>query len=277
MNADPQLSAALHHWGARAVPFHDQPDQVPFLTPAWQEALRLLNQTAALRSVMLLSGDNGVGKSALAAYWLKQLEPKLYLPLVITQATLSATGLLTVLLHKLGQPTSLHRSHNLSAMEKALRELGRLTPVLVLDEAQQYPAGALEEIRLLLGLNLSCPPAFALVLLGDPYLQDTLRLQHHRALYSRVALRCQLPGLERAQVELYLAHSLRQVGLERPCLSPAAVDLLASASNGNIRLLNLLARAAWLAAAASTANTIGPEHVQRALELVPAAGDRLNP
>jgi general secretion pathway protein A len=277
MNVDPQLSAALHHWGARAVPFHDQPEQVPFLTPTWQEALRLLNQTVALRSVMLLSGDNGVGKSALAAYWLKQLEPKLYLPLVITQATLSATGLLAVLLHKLGQPTSLHRSHNLAAMEKALRELGRLTPVLVLDEAQQYPAGALEEIRLLLGLNLSCPPAFALVLLGDLYLQDTLRLQHHRALYSRVALRCQLLGLERAQVELYLAHSLRQVGLERPCLSPAAVDLLASASNGNVRLLNLLARAAWLAAAASTANTIGPEHVQRALELVPAAGDRLNP
>ena len=129
MNADPQLSAALHHWGARAVPFHDQPEQVPFLTPTWQEALRLLNQTAALRSVMLLSGDNGVGKSALAAYWLKQLEPKLYLPLVITQATLSATGLLAVLLHKLGQSTSLHRSHNLTAMEKALRELGRLTPV----------------------------------------------------------------------------------------------------------------------------------------------------
>lgn len=277
MSADPVLAAALRHWGARAVPFHDHPEQVPFLTSAWEEALRLCNQTAALRSVMLLSGDNGVGKSALAAYWLRSLEPKLYLPLAITQATLSATGLLAVLLHKLGQPTSLHRSHNLAALEKALRELGRLTPVLVLDEAQQYPAGALEEIRLLLGLNLSCPPAFALILLGDLYLQDTLRLQHHRALYSRIALRCQLPGLDRAQVEPYLVHGLRQVGLERPCLSPVAVELLASASNGNVRLLNLLARAAWLAAATATANTVGPEHVQRALALVPAAGDRLNP
>src|SRR5436189_5887797 len=105
MSADPLLGAALRHWGARAVPFYDQAEQPPFLTPAWEEALRLLNQTAALRSVMLLSGDNGVGKSALAAYWLKNLEPKLYLPLAITQATLSATGLLAVLLHKLGQPT----------------------------------------------------------------------------------------------------------------------------------------------------------------------------
>jgi type II secretory pathway predicted ATPase ExeA len=277
MTTDPLLSAAVRHWGVRAVPFYDQPEQSPFLTPAWEEALRLLNQTAALRSVMLLSGDNGVGKSALAAYWLKHLEPKLYLPLVITQATLSATGLLAVLLHKLGQPTSLHRSHNLAALEKALRELGRLTPVLVLDEAQQYPAGALEEIRLLLGLNLSCPPAFALVLLGDLYLQDTLRLQHHRPLYSRIALRCQLPALDRTQIEAYLVHSLRQVGLERPCVSPPALELLASASSGNVRLLNLLARAAWLAAAASTANTIGPEHVQRALELVPAARDKINP
>lgn len=277
MSADPCLAAALRHWGARAVPFHEHPEQVPFLTPAWEEALRLLNQTAALRSVMLLSGDNGVGKSALVAYWLRHLEPKLYLPLAITQATLSATGLLAVLLHKLGQSASLHRSHNLTALEKGLRELGRLTPVLVLDEAQQYPAGALEEIRLLLGLNLSCPPAFALVLLGDLYLQDTLRLQHHRALYSRIAVRSQLPGLERAQVEPYLVYGLRQVGLERPCLSPAAVELLASASSGNVRLLNLLTRAAWLAAAAATANTIDPEHVQRALALVPAAGDRLNP
>jgi type II secretory pathway predicted ATPase ExeA len=225
---------------------------------------------------MLLSGDNGVGKSALAAYWLKQLETKVYLPLAITQATLSATGLLAVLLHKLGQPATLHRSHNLAALEKALRELGRITPVLVLDEAQAYPPGALEEMRLLLGLNLSAAPVFALVLLGDLYLQDTLRLQHHRPLYSRIAARCQLPVLERSQIELYLMHGLRAAGLERPCFATGALELLASASSGNIRLLNLLARAAWLAAAAATAQTIGPEHVQKALELVPVARDKIH-
>jgi len=277
MNADPLLAAALRHWGARSIPFSDQPEASPLLSPAWEEALRCLNQTAALRTVMLLCGDNGVGKSALAAYWLRQLEPKLYYPLVITQATLSATGVLAVLLHKLGQGATLHRSHNLAVLEKALRELGRLTPVLVLDEAQQYPPGALEEVRLLLGLNLSCPPVFALVLLGDLYLQDTLRLQHHRALYSRIALRCHLPSLDRAQIEAYLVHGLRQVGLERPCLKPAALDLLAAASNGNPRLLNLLTRAAWLGAAQAGVNLIGPEHVQNALELVPAARDRINP
>jgi type II secretory pathway predicted ATPase ExeA len=273
MVTDPYLAAAARHWGVRAVPFSDQADEAPFLTPAWEQATRLLNQTAALRSVMLLSGDNGVGKSALVAHWLAGLEPKAYRPVAISHASLSATGLMAVLLHKLGQPTTLYRSHNLANLEKALQELGRLTPVLVLDEAQHYPPGALEEMRLLLGLNLTRSPCFAWILVGDLYLQETLRLQHHRALYSRLAVRWQLPLLERSQIEPYLVHGLRQVGLERACLAPAAVDLLASASGGVARQLNLLARAAWLAAAHAQAQTIGPEHVQEALAQVPAAHD----
>jgi type II secretory pathway predicted ATPase ExeA len=277
MNADPLLAAALRHWGARAVPFTENPGSNPFLSPDWEQALRLLNQTAALRSLMLLVGDNGVGKSALVAHWLERLEPKAYLPLVITHATLSGSGLLAVLLRKLGQPASLIRSRNLARLEDALKELGRLTPVLVLDEAQLYPPGALDEMRLLLGLNLARQPTFALVLVGDLYLQDTLRLQQHKALYSRISAHCQLPLLERAQIEPYLTHGWRQVGLDRPCLSPAALDLLAGASNGNPRLLNLLARAAWIAAAQAGVNTIGPEQVQTALNLVPSARDKINP
>jgi MSHA biogenesis protein MshM len=244
------------------------------VTPAWEQAVRLLHQTAALRTVMLLSGDNGVGKSALVAHWLAGLEPKAYLPVAITQATLSATGLMAVLLHKLGQPDTLYRSRNLAAFEKTVQELGRLTLVLVLDEAQRYPPGALEEMRLLLGLNLTRQPPLALVLIGDPYLRDTLRLQHHRALYSRIATHAQLPALEPAQVEPYLRHGLQQVGLERAGVAPAAVELLARASGGVPRVLNLLARAAWLAAAQAGGNTIESEHVQTALALVPAAHDK---
>jgi general secretion pathway protein A len=213
MIADPLLSAALRHWGARAVPFSDDAADQPCLTPAWQQNLALLQQTAALRSLMLLCGDNGVGKSALVAYWIASLEPKAYCPLVITQATLSGSGLLAVLLTKLGQKAGLHRSRNLARLEGALKELGRVTPVLILDDAQDYPPGSLEEVRLLLGLNLPRQPVFALVLVGDLYLQDTLRLAHHRSLYSRIGARAHLAPLDRPAVEAYLVHGLAQVGL----------------------------------------------------------------
>lgn len=277
MNVDPLIQGALRHWGARAVPFSDQSGEAPFAWPGWEQALRLLNQTAALRSLMLLTGDNGAGKSALASHWLGALETKAYLPLVITQATLSPSGVLAVLARKLGQTPSSLRSRTLHLLEEAFKELGRVTPILVLDEAQLYPPGALEEVRLLLGLNLARQPVFALVLIGDNYLHDSLRLQQHKALYSRISVQYQLQSLDRGQVESYLAHGLRQVGLERPCFQHAALELLAGASGGIPRLLNMLARAAWLSAGQASLNTIGPEHVQAALELVPAARDRLNP
>jgi type II secretory pathway predicted ATPase ExeA len=75
---------------------------------------------------------------------------------------------------------------SLKLLEEVFGELGRVIPVLLLDEAQHYAMGALEEIRMLLGLNLPEQPAFALILVGDPYLLSTLRLRSHRALYSRI-------------------------------------------------------------------------------------------
>jgi len=59
-------------------------------------------------------------------------------------------------------------------------------------------------------------------------------------------------------VEAYLVHGLRQVGIERPILAPAALDLLVSASAGLPRLLNLLARTAWLVAAQPASTPSGP-------------------
>src|SRR6266436_1211670 len=94
MTADPLLAAALRHWGTRAVPFSDSAGEKPCPNPAWEANLALLGQTAALRSLMLLCGDNGVGKSALVGHWLGGLEPKAYCPVVITHATRGGSGLL---------------------------------------------------------------------------------------------------------------------------------------------------------------------------------------
>jgi general secretion pathway protein A len=278
MIAERSLAQAAHAWGAHGVPFNDQPKSELFGTASLQRATTLLTQSAALRSLMLLSGENGVGKSAVAGRWLRALEPKTYFPVCITQASLTGIGLLGLFLQKLGKAPRHQHSANLKLLEEAFGELGRLVPVLLLDEAQNYSSTALEEVRMLLGLNLPEQPAFALILVGDPYLLATLRLRSHRALYSRIAAHARLEPLSHSEVEPYLEHQLRQVGLERPCFETAAVELLASASEGIPRTINLVARAAWLQAAKDKGLKISAAHVQSALELVPAVLDlRQNP
>jgi len=269
MIAERTLAQAAHAWGVQAVPFSDQPKTELFRTASLDRATTLLNQSAALRSVMLLSGEHGIGKSALAGRWLRSLEPKAYFPLCITQASLTGIGVLAFFLQKLGKAPKHQRSTNLKLLEEALAELGRTIPVLLLDEAQNYNISALEEIRMLLGLNLPEQPAFALILVGDPYLLSALRLRSHRALYSRIAVHARIESLSRSEVPSYVEHQLRQVGLERPCFDDAALELLAAATEGIPRTINLVARAAWIEAAKEKSLQINATHLQSALELVP--------
>lgn len=269
MKNELDLSLLARQWGATAVPFGLVNAQDWLETLSAQKALSALNQTAALRSAMLLSGPNGSGKSALAGRWMRSLDSRIFHPLCLTQATLSGTGVLSALATKLGKPTSFRRERNLQLLEEALDELERRILVVILDEAQNYNHTTLEEVRLLLGLNLPEQPAFALVLIGDDYLLSSLKLRNQRALYSRLACQIVLEPWTTAQCTEYLTTALGAVGLSGSALEPGAAELLAKASAGLPRSLCLLARAAWIAAASDQTRKINTVHVQSAIQQVP--------
>jgi len=180
-------------------------------------------------------------------------------------------GVLETLLAKLGERSGFKRSANLLALEKHLAGIEPLTLVLILDDAQNYPAPALEELRLLLGLGGRARSAFCLILLGDDYLLDSLKLSVQRALLSRIATAASLGPLPKEAIADYLNWHVARAGLQRDIFAPAAIDLLAQASEGNARLLGLLAQNAWFAAARQGVFDIEPAHVQTALAQVPAA------
>lgn len=274
---DLELSLLARQWGATAVPFGELTAEAWLESPAHQRALTLLQQTATLRSVMLLSGPNGVGKSALIGRWLSRLDRRLFCPLIFTHASLSGSGLLSAITSKLGKAAGYVRQANLALIETALAELGKVVPLILLDDAQNFGYGSLEEVRLLLGLNLAEPPAFGLVLIGDEYLLGTLRLRQHRSLFSRIACQVSLSPWTTPQVAQYVQQSLAAVGIHREAVEPAALNLLTGASSGLARSLCLLCRAAWIHAASAGAQTIQPPHVQAAIDQVPFAAGLFPP
>jgi MoxR-like ATPase len=94
MKSEADLSLLARQWGATAVPFGLVNANDWLETASAQQALTCLSQTAALRSVLLLSGPNGVGKSALVGRWMRSLDPRWFCPVCLTQATLSGTAIL---------------------------------------------------------------------------------------------------------------------------------------------------------------------------------------
>jgi type II secretory pathway predicted ATPase ExeA len=250
------LEDLMRIWGLHRAPFSADDKCAQIFPAAWHsEALELLHTTAALRGLMLLTGNPGTGKSTLLKSWIASLEPKRFLPPLITQSSLSATGVLEVL----------------------LAELEPVTLVLILDDAQNYPAPALalEELRLLLGTGGRRRSAMAMTLLGDDYLLGSLRLSVHRALFTRISATARLVELPLEDIPGYLKWHMSRAGLDRDIFAPAATDMLAEASEGNPRILGLLAQAAWIAAARSGSLTIQADHVHKALRQVPAASAKI--
>lgn len=270
------LEELLRTWGFKQAPFsHDERALELFPSNAGQEARTLLDTAAALRGVMTLTGSPGIGKSTLVKTWMRSLDPKRHLPLFITQSSLSATGVLEIILSKLGERPRFKRSASLLLLEKHLTDIEPVTLILLLDDAQNYPGPALEEIRLLLGIGARHRNAFTLVLMGDEYLINSLSLSVQRALFTRISAAATLAKLEREEIPEYLRWHISRAGLERDIFEPASIDLLAEASDGNPRTLNLLAQAAWLTAARARAQTVGIEHIHKALQQVPSARTKL--
>jgi type II secretory pathway predicted ATPase ExeA len=265
-----ELELYARGWGATAVPFGPLSELQWLSVPAQERATTLLNQTAALRGVMLLSGGNGMGKSSLVGRWVRQLDSRLYTPVNLTQATLSSSGLLASLARSLGKRASFRRERNLDELSSYLSEHERQTLVIVLDDAQNCTHSTLEELRLLLGLNLPSQPTFALVLIGDEYLLGQLQLRNHRALCSRLGAHHMLCPWTAEEIQTYLKKALEAVGINRSrVFDPAAVDLLVRATAGVPRSVCLLARAAWLEAARADAKEITAATMQQAMEQVP--------
>ena len=78
-------------------------------------------------------------------------------------------------------------------------------------------------------------------------------------------MRHHLAGIEREELDAYLAHRLRLAGCELPLFEPPAVEALAHSARGLPRRINRIAHYALTAAAATGARTVTAVHLEHAV------------
>lgn len=112
--------------------------------------------------------------------------------------------------------------------------------VLIIDEAQNMGVKGLEEVRMLSNVNAQKEHLLHLILVGQPELGDLLKMPELRQLTQRVSVAYNLAPLNVQEVAAYVAHRLTVAGGRPEIFTPAAVRLIAVASNGIPRLVNTL-------------------------------------
>jgi len=248
-------------FGFKKAPFSDSPEaKQRFASEAWNQVKIRLEFLANHHGVGLLTGEVGAGKSTAARAFSTALNPNLYKILYVHFSSGSALDLLRQIALELNLEPAYGRGDLGRQIAEAVVRLNqgkKQHPILIVDEAQLLPPAALEQLPLLLNFDMDSSRYLSLLLIGQPLLRRTLSLQIHEGLRQRISVHYHLEGLNREEVDAYLAHQLKAAGVVQPLFDDTARQALYQATKGIPRKINKLALTALQLATARKLQMVG--------------------
>lgn len=258
-------------FGLKEFPFGITPDTgYLFNNASHQEAINtLLLAVESGEGFVKVTGEVGTGKTLLCRRFLSSLGSNTltaYLP----NPLLEPRTLLLAIAEELAIPLEKYdyQFHLLKYFNDALMTWnGEGKRVLVcIDEAQAMPLETLESLRLLSNMETEKQKLMQVVMFGQPELDEKLADPSVRQLRQRITFEYRLRGLDRGELEHYLAHRMRVAGHRgsAPVFTRSAVKALHRASHGTPRIVNILAHKSLLSAFGEGKEQVGLSHVLQA-------------
>jgi len=268
----------LEHFQLREPPFSISPDpRFVFLSERHRDALAHLLYGVGQGSsggFVQLTGEVGTGKTTLCRLLLEQLPANTRVALILNPM-LSPIELLEAIGKELHIPLRGKQGHQkrlIDALNVYLLQAYSegLRVVLIIDEAQNLSAEALEQVRLLTNLETTTQKLLQIILLGQPELRDLLARQDLRQLSQRITARFHLTPLNKTEAQQYLRHRYAVAGGPQFPFSDDAIRALFQYSKGIPRLLNIIADRSLLAAYVHENNVVDAKMVALAAkEILP--------
>ena len=260
----------LEHFGLHEPPFRITPHTDFFFDGADRGATleALIYAILNDEGIVKVSGEVGSGKTMLCRVLMERL-PAQVETIYLTTPSLGRDEILYAIADELRLEFSQGRT------SVALRELqeylirlyaeGRRVVVLI-DEAHAMPEETLEQVRLLSNLETSRHKLLQIVLFGQPELDEALARPSLRQLKDRITHSFRMRPLSEAEVARYLSFRMRAAGYRGPdVFTPKALALIARASDGLTRRINILADKSLLSAFSADTHAVTARHARAAI------------
>jgi general secretion pathway protein A len=268
----------LSHFGFGEWPFSNTPDpRFVYLSPRHEEALaHLLYGVRERGGFVQLTGEVGTGKTTTCRYLLSQLPEGVDVALIVNPM-LTPQELLATVCDELGAAYPTEGGTRKALVDALYRQLlaaharGRRT-VLIVDEAQNLSADALEQLRLLTNLETTTEKLLQIILIGQPELIALLGKTQLRQVAQRVTARYHLQPFVERDTRAYIARRLQVAGQNLRLFEPAALRVVHRASRGVPRLINVICDRALLGAFSEGKRVVSARTVRRAAREVAGEG-----
>jgi putative secretion ATPase (PEP-CTERM system associated) len=219
---------------------------------------------------IVITGEVGSGKTTLLRAALRRIAPGPYEIAQLVSTNLEHDELLRLIALEFSLDVrGGHKADLLVALRDWLlaRHAEGRHVLLVIDEAQNLPASALEELRMLSNFDDGNQPLLQCLLVGQAELRTQLAASEMRRLRERIGAAYHLTGLDEADVGPYIAHRLQRAGgsADKPEFSAAACTALHAATQGIPRRLNMLCDRLLITAYLDELDTVGEAEVETAL------------
>lgn len=231
---------------------------------------------------IVITGEVGAGKTTLLRSVLERLPSDSVVATQIVSTQVDADDMLRLVAQGFGLPTAgADKSTLLTELRRhCLHEFERgRKALLIVDEAQNLPPRAVEELRMLSNFQIGNRSLVQSFLVGQPELRQMLQDPQMRQLKQRIIASYHLGPMDAEESRSYIEHRLRHVGWDHdPSFDDAAFDAIHAATDGIPRRMNglcdRLLLSCYLAAGhqitAALVNSVAQEMAE---ELDPVAAD----
>jgi type II secretory pathway predicted ATPase ExeA len=190
----------------------------------------------------VITGEIGSGKTTLVRHLLKRLDPKNINVGLISNTPECREDLLQWIMMSLGQPFEGNTAVLLKCFQDFLysQYANRRRTILIVDEAQNLGEDALESLRMLSNINVDKYQFLQLILVGQPQLKELLCSPQLLQFAQRVSSDFHLRPLAQADVAKYIDFRLSAVGSSAKIFTDDACKMIAAASHGIPRVINIV-------------------------------------
>ena len=193
---------------------------------------------------IVVTGDVGTGKTMLVNNLFREIEDQGVVAAKIVSTNVKDLDLLRLIAAEFDIPfekaSKASLLHDLEAFFKACREDGKRV-LLVMDEAQNLPRSALEELRMLSNFDHNGMPLVQSFLLGQREFRGILRAPGLEQLRQRVIAAYHLKPLSAPEIKSYVEHRMRRVGWTNdPIIEEAVYQRIYEITGGVPRRINTL-------------------------------------
>lgn len=233
------------YFGFKTMPFNTTPDS-RFFFPSSKHAEALASLIYAItehKGFVVITGEVGSGKTTVCRTLLSKLSPETRV-LLITNTNITSNELIEVLTARCGiSSNGMDKAARLELLQNYLQSQhsSGQEVLLIIDEAQNLPADALEEIRMLSNFETETEKLLQIILLGQPELRRRLNMPELRQFRQRIVISYHLTPLDRRETIQYIFYRLKIAGgSEAVKFTRRAIDELYLYSKGIPRIVNIL-------------------------------------